>query len=143
MNRLHVVLIVVTVLPLAALPILARGPRFTHKGTMKVDEAPFEPTGCSVLGSQTGIELVDARGARLRMLVPGQQVRLWTAQTGTPRVTWQPPGSAPVDIGTCGTLTVEGGGYHGQGKRAVSGHAAVSCSGPTPVWADLDFDGCF
>ncbi len=138
------VLIVVSLVPLVAVPFLITPPRFKHTGTITVDDTPFEPVACkAITGSLAGVDLYDARGARLTLLLTGVSVRVWANVDGTPRVTYAAPGTAPVDIGTCGSLTIRGGGYHGQNKRAVSGHASLSCSGRTPVWANADLDDCF
>jgi hypothetical protein len=127
----------------AALVALVAGcaPKFEPKGTVSVHGVPFHPTTCHLLGTPTGVVLIDADDARLELALSPSRLEMGQITTGAPHVTFTDPHAATRDLGRCGSLELMGEGYHGDGKRAVSGHAHLACADGTD--ADLEFTGCF
>ena len=119
-------------------------PTFKSQGTLLIQDADFRPISCHVLVEDFGIALQDAPGARLELSLPPARLDAWRSVSGVPRARFMPSNNARVlDPGACGTLTLTGEGYHGQGKRAVSGQVSLSCSGEVTVRGDFTFSGCF
>jgi hypothetical protein len=120
-------------------------PTFKADGTLVVNGATFRPVACQVLAPRaTGVGLTDSKGNQLELMLPPMTLRAWEAISGAPSVALTLPGEASVNLGLCGTLTLKGEGYHGEGKRAASGTASLECSaGRSTVRGDLTFTGCF
>jgi hypothetical protein len=119
-------------------------PTFEPKGTLWIERAPFHPIACHVLTCGTGIELRDANHNRLEIRIPPQTLNAWQTIGGSATARWIAGSSgATVDLGSCGSLTLRGEGYHGSGRRAASGHVSLSCSGTVAAAGALDFSGCF
>jgi hypothetical protein len=117
-------------------------PDFQPEGELTVDGELFAPTRCRVLTDSTGVELRDATSNRLRLTLPSGRIEAFTEISGPARATLTRPGSAPVELGECGTLRLRGQGYHSQGKRAASGTATLECAGGE-TGGELSFSGCF
>jgi hypothetical protein len=118
-------------------------PKFEPSGSLTIDGAPFQPTLCQVLAGETGIELTDAAGARLKLTLPPVTLEAFREIGGTPSATFEASGKAVVTSASCGTLKLRGEGYHGSGKRAASGALSLSCTGPLTATGTLSFTGCF
>ena len=119
-------------------------PRFKPNGSLMIQDRDFEPVACHVLVNCFGIVLQNAAGARLEMRLPPAVLNAWRSISGVPEVRFTPSaGATPLNLGACGMLTLTGEGYHGQGKRAASAHASLSCSGGVTVKGNLTFSGCF
>lgn len=121
---------------------LACQPKFEPKGSLTIDGAAFSPTSCQVLSGHSSIELADAKGARLGLSLPPQNLNAFQDISGTPSASYTAPGGQTVELGACGSLTLTGEGYHGSGKRAASGKMSLSCASPK-VAGELSFSGCF
>jgi type 1 fimbria pilin len=115
-------------------------PKFAPHGELTLSGEPFRPTACRVLVGATGVELADAAGSRLELVLPPQTLDAFRDVKGTPRAQLTRPSGARVDLGACGALTLTGEGYHGEGRRAASGHLVLACDGGAGT---LDFEGCF
>jgi hypothetical protein len=127
---------------LAALAFVAAcAPKFDPKGSVSVHGVAFHPTSCHAIGTPAGVVLVDADDAHLELALSPSHLEMGQIISGAPHVTFIDPHAAPRDLGTCGSLELMGEPYHGDGKRAVSGHARLACPGGTT--ADLQFTGCF
>jgi hypothetical protein len=119
-------------------------PRFEHTGNLTVGGTAFHPVGCHVRNSCTGIDLVDHDGRRLELTLPPQTLRAWESIGGTAHVRWiSGPVASSIDLGPCGMLTLRGQGYHGDGKRAASGHLSLACASAPSAKGALDLSGCF
>ncbi|MEW5850201.1 MAG: hypothetical protein AB2A00_15540 [Myxococcota bacterium] len=122
---------------------LACEPKFEPHGTLTIQGKTFQPTRCHVVPSPAGIALRDENGAQLDLAFAPTRVDAFTDYSFTPVATFNPGQGAPVlPLGVCGTLKLRGEGYHGSGKRAVSGHVSLACSGGTTL-GTLEFTGCF
>lgn len=118
-------------------------PEFNSRGTLTIHGKTFQPTSCQVMLAPGGITLQDADGAQLELVIPPTRVDAFRSYTFTPTVTFHAGQNAPERaLGTCGTLTLRGQGYHGSGKRAVSGRLSLACSGGATS-GYLEFSGCF
>lgn len=122
--------------------VCACAPTFKPTGSLTIDGASFTPVRCQVL-TRGGIELADARGARLELSLPPARLDAWKDISGNPTATYAPSGGTAVVLGACGSLTLTGEGYHGSGKRAASGTMSLDCAGGVTVKGDLSFTGCF
>ncbi|MEI7894113.1 MAG: hypothetical protein WCI05_13555 [Myxococcales bacterium] len=120
-------------------------PTFDAQGSLSINGEPFEPVSCRVLaGTKGGIELTDKRGARLSLALPPAHLNAWREISGVPQVSYDPgAGERPIDLGRCGSVTLRGEGYHGQGKRAANGHLELACSGAVSIKGELRWTGCF
>ncbi len=119
-------------------------PTFKQSGSIRVDGAPFQPIACHVLTRCQGIELINEVADRLELTLPPARLEAWRELKGTPGLRYLPgAGKTPVDLGTCGSLTLTGEGYHEPRGRAASGSISLSCSGAVTVRGDLEFSGCF
>lgn len=114
-------------------------PKFESKGSLAIDDGTeLRPVSCTVMPG-TGIELEDAQHARLRLTIPPVVIDAFREQRFTPDVRYEPAGKAPRSFDKCGTLVLRGEGYHGSGKRAVSG----TLSAPCLAKGEVTFSGCF
>jgi len=129
-------------LALAAFLGTACEPKFEPSGSLTVDSMSFEPSICHVLTSG-GIVLENSSGSRLQLSMPPTRIDAFKDIVTTPDARWQTAARPPVELGTCGSMTLTGEGYHGSGKRAVSGRLTLSCSGDVTVKGSLAFTGCF
>jgi hypothetical protein len=129
-------------LALLTLAASACQPKFEPSGSLTIDSMRYEPTTCHVLTSG-GIVLQNATGSRLELSMPPARIDAFRDIDITPRAKWVVPGKRPVELGPCGSMTLTGEGYHGSGKRAVSGRATLDCSGDVSVKGSLSFTGCF
>lgn len=120
-------------------------PTFESEGTLTVGGTTFRPVACHVLAPRaTGVALNDSEGRSLELTLPPAILDAWRELRGTPSTALTLPGQPPTDLGPCGLLTLEGEGYHGQGKRAASGTASLDCAvGAAAVQGTLTFSGCF
>ena len=145
MKHVPVLAVLVAVVGLPAGIAAAFGacePEFRPEGSLTIDGEPFAPTVCRVLTNATGVELRDAASNRLELTMPPAQVAAFAEVTGAARARLIRTGQAPVELGECGTLRLRGQGYHGQGKRALSGTATLACGGGA-TGGELSFSGCF
>jgi hypothetical protein len=117
-------------------------PKFERSGSLTVDSMSFEPSTCHVLTSG-GIVLENASGSRLQLSMPPTRIDAFKDIVVTPAAQWQTKVRPLVELGPCGTMTLTGEGYHGSGKRAVSGRLALDCAGEVSVKGSLSFSGCF
>jgi hypothetical protein len=140
MKTAHLCTMVCTMLAIGA---GACEPRFQGSGKLTIDGAVFVPTTCHRSSCGVGIELGDAAGARLQLVLPPQVLDAWSELSGQSEVKLQKsPGESMSELGTCGTLTMRGEGYHDQRGRAASGHVTVACASPTAVQGEYKFRGC-
>jgi len=117
-------------------------PEFTSTGNLSIDGKPFVPKSCQVVG--TGVALTNADGARVQLKLPPARLDAFEDVSGSPSLTYTPsPGAAAIEVGACGSFTMTGEGYHGEGKRAASGRADLSCHAAVSVRGRLSFEGCF
>lgn len=138
MNLRRIVLVLFCVLLTAACE-----PKFKSRGALTIQGETFQPTSCQVTLAPGGITLGNADGAQLALVIPPTRVDAFRSYSFTPTVTFQARQDAPGRaLGTCGTLTLRGEGYHGYGKRAVSGRVSLVCSGGATS-GYLEFSGCF
>ena len=117
-------------------------PKFEPSGSLTIDAMSYEPTTCHVLTSG-GIVFQNASGSRLELSIPPTRIDAFRDIDVTPSARWVVPGKPPVELGPCGAMRLTGEGYHGSGKRAVSGRATLACSGDVDVKGSLAFTGCF
>jgi hypothetical protein len=129
---------------LGALLCVGCEPTFkSDPGTVTIDGLSFRPTSCHVVQGG-GVALSTSTGDALELVALTKYMDFNDQVTLLPRARYSPRGGTPVELGECGTLTLRGEGYHGKGKRAVSGQASLSCTaGTTIVKGDLTFTGCF
>lgn len=120
-------------------------PTFESQGTVTIDGTAFAPKDCRVLAPRaTGVALGDSTGRWLTLALPPMTLKAWRQIDGTPSAALTRPGQPDVELGPCGVLTLRGEGYHGEGKRAASGNAALECSAAgAEVKGVLSFTGCF
>jgi hypothetical protein len=133
------------ILAVLAAPVLfgtACQPEFEPTGSLMVDSMRFEPTACHVL-TCGGIVLQNASGSRLELSIPPTRIDAFEDIATNPSAKWVAPGKPAVELGPCGSMTLTGEGYHGSGKRAVSGRATLSCTKDVSVVGSLSFSGCF
>lgn len=122
-----------------ALSLIACAPKFKSEGSLTVGGAPFAPASCRVMAESFGVEL-SAGAARVELTLPPRNLNAFQEVNGTPHVRIAPAGQAVRDLGSCGSLILKGEGYHGDGRRAVSGHVSLACPDAS---GELDFTGCF
>jgi hypothetical protein len=119
----------------------------TEKSSLTVDGEVFRPTACQVhVGAHGGVTFTDGNGGRLTLALPPQHLDYAKEINGTPEVQWEAPSTQTkpaVEVGSCGALTLRGEGYHGQGKRAASGHATLSCERGAKIVGEIRWSGCF
>jgi hypothetical protein len=116
-------------------------PEFKPEGTLTVGGTPFLPVQCHALGTQLGIELVSDSGRKIRLVLPPARLDAFREIKGEPHFTAESPvGEPPVEREACATLMLRGEGYHGEGKRAVSGQLSLACEA---AQGELTFSGCF
>lgn len=120
----------------------ACAPEFRPEGFLTVEGLDLSPTACRVLTDCTGIELRDAASTRLRLTMPPTRVDTFEEASGPATATLTRASGETVELGDCGTLRLEGQGYHGQGKRAMSGTVRLDCGGGATS-GELTFTGCF
>lgn len=131
-------------LAMATLALAGCAPKLKRSGKLWVDGLEYKPDTCHVLTDRTGIQLVDVTGVRLELALPPARLDFMSEISGTPHVTYVGgPAKPMLDLGTCGTLTMRGEGYHGSGRRAASGRMSLVCSGAASVSGELTFEGCF
>ena len=115
-------------------------PKFKPEGTLTLGGAPFVPVRCRVLGKELGVELSTSEGWTLDLVLPWARLNAFEEVKGEPHLVSQPIGGALVEADRCGSLLLRGEGYHGEGKRAVSGQLSLSCEAAR---GELTFSGCF
>lgn len=116
-------------------------PKFKPEGTLTIGGTPFVPASCHALGTELGIELISESGRRLTAVLPPAQLDAFRELKGPPHFTaYSPAGEPTVERDGCATLMLRGEGYHGAGKRAVSGQLSLACQAAQGA---LSFSGCF
>jgi hypothetical protein len=122
-------------------------PTFDAQSALVIDGAPYQPTACQVhAGAYGGVTFIDAHGARLTLALPPQRLDFAGEIGGTPEVRWEPQTNEikpALEVGTCGSVTLRGEGYHGQGRRAASGHATLGCTAGAKISGEIRWSGCF
>ncbi len=121
----------------------ACAPKLASSGSLLIDGAPFSPATCHVFADRTAIELRDAEGARLELTLPPARLDFERQLSGTPDVLYTSKSGARASLGSCGSLTLTGEGYHGSGRRAASGVITLACAGEPKASGELKFQGCF
>lgn len=122
-----------------SLLLAACAPKFEPKGSLAIDDGTtFAPVSCTVVPG-TGLELEDAQHDKLRLAVPNVVIGAFEEKKVTSDVRYEAAGKPPRMGPACGALTLKGEGYHGAGKRAVSGSFGASCIGT----GEVSFTGCF
>ncbi len=125
---------------LTALVLVAGGcvgctPKFKAEGTLTIEGVAFSPVVCHVLAPRVaGIEMVDAAGTRVELLLPHAVLAASERISGIPQVTYGAQGGTATKQGSCGTLGLDLGGADG----AASGVLRLDCG----VKGDLSFTGC-
>lgn len=121
--------------------VLGCEPKFQGQGPLLLEGSAYTPVKCHVLAPRaTGIEVSDASGVALSLVLPPVTVRAWEELSGAAEAKLTAPGKAAVGLGACAKLTLEGEGYHAEGKRAVSGSATLDCP---QLKGTFTFSGCF
>jgi len=113
-------------------------PTFEATGALTVNGESFTPAKCRAMSEATGIEVVTPSGGTVQLTLPPQTVKAFETVRGDVTVT--PGGDGPRPSSPCGTLELRGEGYHGGGRRAVSGKVSLRCE---QAQGELTFSGCF
>jgi hypothetical protein len=117
------------------------GPKFKVEGALVVNGAPFEATVCHVLAPRAaGIELRDAAGNGVELLLPDAKMTAAEGLSGIPEVAYEPRSGASVRLHACGSLTLN----LGAAKGGAAGRARLDCAGEggVTVKGDVSFGGC-
>ncbi len=124
-----------TALAGSLLLVVALGCAGVVTGDVTVDGQPFTLASCSSAAPEglSGVYLIDGTGNRLRIdHLPGDEAR----------VTYLPAGGTPVDLGACGTVTVQDQNSEINGVTNVMGDAELSCSGAHTIAGAVHFENC-
>jgi hypothetical protein len=126
---------IVMALVLVAGGCLGCTPKFRAEGSLTIGGVAFSPVVCHVLAPRVaGIEMVDAAGNRMELLLPHAVLAASERISGIPEVTYGVREGAGTKLGSCGTLSLDLGGAHG----AASGVVRLDCGAK----GDLSFTGC-
>jgi len=121
--------------------VLGCEPKFEGRGPLLLEGNAYTPVKCHVLAPRaTGIEVSDASGVWLSLVLPPATVRAWEELNGAAEAELTAPGKTTATLGACAKLALKGEGYHAEGKRAVSGTATLDCA---QLKGTLTFSGCF